>query len=66
MDDPDMVLRIDRDADRAPEQPVVGQRLRPHRIDLKNRHLRPGLLSGRDVLKNETRADACDQRHSQR
>ena len=43
VDDPDVILRIDRHADRRAEQPVVRQRLRPHRIDLKPRGHR-GLL----------------------
>ena len=37
MDDPDVVLLVDPDADGPAEQPVVGQRLRPQRIDLEHR-----------------------------
>ena len=37
VDDPDVVARVDRDADRRAEHPVVRQRLRPERIDLEAR-----------------------------
>ena len=37
MDDPDVVLRIDREADRLAEDPVVGQRLGPQRIHFEPR-----------------------------
>ena len=43
MDDPDVILRVHRHADRRAEQPVVGERLRPHRIDLEARRLRAAL-----------------------
>src|SRR5207302_3616039 len=39
MDDPDVVLLVDPDADRHAEQPVIGQRLGPQRIDLEDRRL---------------------------
>jgi hypothetical protein len=39
MDDPDMVVGIDRYADRLAQQPVVGQRLGPHRVHFKSRRL---------------------------
>src|SRR5262249_42054359 len=37
MDDPHVVLLVDPGADRPAQQPVVGQRLRPQRIDLVDR-----------------------------
>ena len=39
MNDPDMVLRIDRDAADLAHDPVVGQRLGPERIDLEFRDI---------------------------
>src|SRR5690242_3938685 len=39
MDDPDVVLRIGRDADRITEDPMIRQRLRPQRIDFEHRGL---------------------------
>ena len=44
MDDPDVVLVVDPDADRHAEQPAVRQRLRPQRIDLEARRLDTVLL----------------------
>src|SRR5204863_9061828 len=37
MDDPDVILRIDRYANGLAEDPVVRQRLRPQRVDFKPR-----------------------------
>ena len=39
MNDPDVILRVDRDADRLAEDPVVRQRLGPQRIDFEPRRL---------------------------
>ena len=39
MDDEDVILRVDADADHGAEHPVVRQRLRPHRVDLETRRL---------------------------
>ena len=36
MDDPDIVLLVDPHADRPAQQPIVGKRLRPERIDLEH------------------------------
>ena len=45
MDDPDVILGVDRQADRRAHHPVIGQRLRPERIDFEDRRLRlAGLL----------------------
>ena len=42
MDDPDVILRVDRHADRLAEHPFVRQRLRPQRIDFEVRRLDDG------------------------
>jgi hypothetical protein len=42
MDDPDMIALVDRDTRDLADRPVVGQRLRPERIDLELRHLLGG------------------------
>ena len=39
MHDPDVILRVDAEADRLAEHPVVRQRLRPERIDFEPRRL---------------------------
>jgi hypothetical protein len=39
LNDPDMILRVDRDAGGLAHDPVVRQRLRPKRIDLEMRYL---------------------------
>src|SRR3954468_1939690 len=36
MDDPDVILRVDGDADRLAKNPLVWQRLRPQRIDFES------------------------------
>ena len=43
MDDPDVIVRIDPHADGLAEHPVIGQRLRPQRIDFEARRLHAGL-----------------------
>jgi hypothetical protein len=40
MDDPDVVVCIDPDADRLSEHPVIGHRLGPQRIDFEARRHR--------------------------
>ena len=37
MNDPHVVLGVDRNPDGHAEQPLVGQRLRPQRVDLEHR-----------------------------
>jgi hypothetical protein len=50
MHDPDMVIGIHADADRIANQPVVGQRLRPHGIHLESRrHYGRSLHPGHSV-----------------
>ena len=44
MNDPDMVLRVHRNADGLAHDPVVGQRLRPQRVDFEARGLNVGGL----------------------
>jgi hypothetical protein len=39
MDDPDVIVGIDPDADRLTENPVIRHRLRPQRIDFEARRL---------------------------
>ena len=45
VEDPEVVMRIDRQAADLAGGPLVGQRLRPERIRLEERHLLPGRLS---------------------
>ena len=49
VNDPDVILRIDADADDVPKQPVVGQRFGPHRIDFESRRLHAFFGGGRPV-----------------
>ena len=53
MDDPDVILGVDAEADRLPEHPVVRQRLRPHRIDLEPRRLEAGSILRRPRCSND-------------
>src|SRR5258706_489381 len=50
MNDPDVVLSIDRNSDRHPDEPVIRQWLRPQRVHFKHRRLYPGGLDGRSLL----------------
>src|SRR6516225_8484191 len=45
MNDPDVVLTVDRHADGHAEEPVIRQRLRPKGIDFKHRRLNSGSLN---------------------
>ena len=56
MDDPDIVLRVDRNPDGHAEQPFIGDRFRPQRIDLEDRDFHHGLLCGRGALPARSRA----------
>jgi hypothetical protein len=47
MYDPDVVLRVDRDAGNRPEHPMVGQRFRPEGIDFEGWGLDPAASLGR-------------------
>ena len=58
MDDPDVILGVDAEADRLAEHPVVGQRLRPERIDFEARRLdRAAVLRGGHALEHMRRRD---------
>jgi hypothetical protein len=48
MDDPDVVLTVDRDAGDLAEDPVVRERLRPERFGLEFRHRLIGGNRGRN------------------
>ncbi len=56
MDDPDVIEFVDPDADGPAQQPVVGQRLRPQRIDFVHRGLH-GRALGLGVLLQHGLAD---------
>src|SRR5580658_8532215 len=59
MDDPDVVLSIDRNADRVADDPMVRQRLGPHRIHFKPRRLNcPALV--RSLLAQHNGTDSED------
>jgi hypothetical protein len=50
MNDPDVVLCVDRNADGHAEQPLIGQRLGPQRIDLEERNLNHRMLRDRRAV----------------
>jgi hypothetical protein len=66
MNDPDIVLVVDRDADRHAEQRFVGERLRPQRIDLKDRGFHHRVLGGRGVLQHPRAGAEADYSRRQR
>ncbi len=47
MDDPNVILGIHGDADGLPHDPMIGQRLGPHRVHFEPRSLHPGRLHHR-------------------
>jgi hypothetical protein len=55
MDDPDMIACVDRDARDGADEPVVGEWLRPHRVDLIGRH-----LAHRRRLRGAQHRDRCE------
>ena len=55
MDGPDVVLRVDRQADRRAGHPVIGQRLRPERIDFEDRRLLRAPFSREPAMRAEQR-----------
>src|SRR5581483_3999108 len=66
VDDPDVILRVNRHADGHPDVPVVRERLRPERINLEpGRHDRTFSLNGRHPLQhaltNEERDKECER-----
>jgi hypothetical protein len=58
-----MILRIDSHTDDRGEQPVIRQRLRPHRIDLVQWHLGRALLGRFHLLEQAARRERTDQYH---
>ena len=66
MDDPHIVLRVDRNADGHAEQALVRQRLRPERIDLEDRNLHHRLLRGRGAVRHGLAGQEADDTHLQR
>src|SRR5262249_44295972 len=67
MDDPDIVLLVDPDADSPAEQPVVGKRFWPQRIDHEARRLhRRALRFGLALQDRLADAQARDGRHQRR
>src|SRR5215467_9863019 len=68
MDDPQVVLGVDRSTDGHAEQRLSRERLRPHRVDLEHRDLDHVLLRGRNPLQHEypdaDSNDAGDERRA--
>ena len=64
MNDVDVILIVDADANRVAEQPVVRHRLGPHRIDLEARrlHLAVGLRVDRPLQQVLSDAERDDER----
>ncbi len=65
MNDPDMILRVHRDADGLAHDPMVGQRLGPQRIDLEARRGDGGGFHHRMFLQQKRsdtqRASKCQE-----
>src|SRR5438093_1146548 len=67
MDDPDVILGVDRHADRRAEQPVIGKRFRPHRIHFEARRLRAAFgLRRSGSLERELSDEQCRQERDER
>src|SRR6185503_9965507 len=67
MNDVNVILLVDADADDVAHHPVIGQRLRPHRIDLEPWCLDGSLgLSGRGLLEHLLRDAEPGEQHEQR
>ena len=62
MDDPDVIALIDRHADRRSEDPMIGQRLGPERIDFEVRRLNRVAALPRQLPRDE---HACRGEHDQ-
>jgi hypothetical protein len=60
LDEPDVVLRVYGDPGDLPEQPIVGQRLRPEWIDFESRCDRPPGWSRHGLLRDRLRASHRD------
>ena len=46
MDNPDVIFCVDRNARNGPDEPMIGQRLGPERIHLKQGNMGPSLRTG--------------------
>ena len=66
MNDPDLILAIHRHADHGADDPVVRQRLRPHRIDFESRRLDAGGLHGRPFLQRRSCERDQNSQHTRR
>ena len=68
VNDPDVILRVDRDANGLAENPVIGQRLRPHRIDFEaGRHGRCSLdMPARQVVADAQAGQERDEGRADR
>src|SRR6185503_2271496 len=67
MNDVDVILLVDADADDVAHHPVIRERLRPHRVDFEARRLRAGLgLGGRGLLEHLLRDAKRGEQHEQR
>src|SRR5262249_21913979 len=68
MDDPDMVLRVNGDADDVPHDPMIRQRVGPHRIDFEpGRHLAGSGMGGAFLIEyNGPDAQGGDDRSKSR
>ena len=64
MNDPDVIVRVHRDADDGSEHPVVRQRLGPHRIHFEPRRLDAGRFGGRAFLQETSDPTAKRDNHS--
>ena len=63
MNDPDVVLTIDRNANGLAEDPMIGERLGPHGIDFKSWRLNRGGLDGGLFIKQRCRNSQGGEEH---
>jgi hypothetical protein len=64
MDDPHVVLCVDVDADRTPQEPVIRQRFRPQRIHFEARCLHGCLLLSQSLRGEESFASSETSKHA--
>ncbi len=60
MDDPDMIVLVDRDAGDLAENPIVGQRFWPERLDLEARNVLGSCLPGGEPAGDHQRGEPDD------
>jgi hypothetical protein len=65
MNDPNVILRIDCNADGLPETPSIRHRLWPERIDFKTRCPIGGGLHGGSFFEHGRRLEQCHQKREQ-